>query len=691
MHRHLIIFCAFLVISNCSIFAQDSLQSSVDNLLRKLQEVHVQPRTIDQQFTADLNKLFIDYLDPTARIFTKEDVASFELQVKDLSNATDLKSLAYYQSVKKRFNERLTAFETTVSSYLKQAVPLQSKEVFAATTWNERSTNANQLTTWKKVLQYEVIKQMMRDLSESQRTIPTDSIVHYEQKARKHVVENYEDILEYYREKGTIEMLYLNAISLCFDPHTNYFSPEMKNGFEEELTTERELFGLSIELNENGKAIISRVFPGGPAWLTDQIHVGQEVISIQFIQEGFYEMNEGKTSIKAVEKAFHDNQSKELEITVVAKDGSPQKVFLRKEKVYSDNDVIKNALIQADQNIGYISLPDFYVNWTDTSSLGCANDVAKCILKLKKDSIKGLILDLRGNGGGSLKEAVDLVGIFIDYGPVLGIKGKDQSVFVMKDFNRGSIYNGPLMVMIDSRSASASEIVAGALQDYNKALIFGDTSFGKASSQRIYSLDPKISSLTESFFTENPAFGYANITNGLLYRVTGKWNQQVGVVPDVQWKFSRDTDISERENTQVAALSAQPIDKKMVFTPQAALPLEQINTAYNQRCENDKLLQQWKRLLQEEQQLIKEIEQVFLDLQKELELRGKWLDYQDRKKTFVEGLQPAYQIALNSFDVDLHKANPVLEMYFEEFKKRLNQDVELIEAVSIMKDLINNK
>ena len=198
-----------------------------------------------------------------------------------------------------------------------------------------------------------------------------------------------------------------------------------------------------------------------------------------------------------------------------------------------------------------------------------------------------MILDLRGNGGGSLREAVDLSGLFIDYGPVVAIKDNTGEVEVLKDFNRGSVYNGPLIVMIDESSASASEIVAGVLQDYNKAVIVGQRSYGKATSQRIYPLDPNYNELTAFLMQENSDFRlcqYHRMACCIASRAN--WNQKNGVTPGYypavsHWKSEN----RNGEETYENALVPDSISKKMTFTPNAALPVSQLKTASENRIQ----------------------------------------------------------------------------------------------------------
>src|SRR5688572_21233923 len=170
-------------------------------------------------------------------------------------------------------------------------------------------------------------------------------------------------------------------------------------------------------------------------------------------------------------------------------DATIKTVFLRKEKIENEENIVRGFVLKGEKKIGYILLPGFYTEWENESGSSCANDVAKEIVKLKRENIEGLILDVRFNGGGSMGEAMELTGIFIDEGPLAGTKYRDGKVAFMKDPNRGQIYTGPMVLMVNGQSASASEMLAAALQDYNRAVIVGSNTFGKATMQQMMPLD----------------------------------------------------------------------------------------------------------------------------------------------------------------------------------------------------------
>jgi carboxyl-terminal processing protease len=242
-------------------------------------------------------------------------------------------------------------------------------------------------------------------------------------------------------------------------------------------------------------------------------------------------------------------------------------------------------VLKGAKKIGYIPLPSFYFD-TGNVSGGAAGDVAKAIIKLNKENIEGLILDLRFNGGGSIEEARELAGIFIDFGPVVMYKQADQTVSVLKDMTRGTVYNGPVIIMVNGFSASASELLAASLQDHKRAMIVGGRTYGKGTGQRIY---PLTGSSTD----------FAKVTLLKIYRINGKTYQHKGVIPDVTLPDVTQS-LGDREADFAYALSSDSVTKKAYYTPltmKALTPLAEKSMARVQQSQSFKSVDQMQRKL----------------------------------------------------------------------------------------------
>ncbi len=329
-----------------------------------------------------------------------------------------------------------------------------------------------------------------------------------------------------------IGAIYCQELASCYDPHTAYFQPEMKTAFESELGNTALSFGLSLHEGDDGNPEIGKLQPGGPAFQSGGINQGDKIQSIQWDDKDAIDVS--GASVQEISQILSAPGGSKATFTIKKTDGTSRQVSLHKERLDAgeDEDKVKGFILKGARNMGYISLPAFYSDWEDSKGVyGCANDVAKEIIKLKKENIEGLILDLRYNGGGSMQEAIELAGIFIDAGPVAQIKDRGDKIVTLKDVNRGTVYDGPLLLLVNGNSASASEMVAGTLQDYNRALIVGSPTYGKATAQVVLPMDTTLDLDTYDGHAE--AASYIKVTISRLYRITGATAQFNGVQPNI--------------------------------------------------------------------------------------------------------------------------------------------------------------
>ena len=363
---------------------------------------------------------------------------------------------------------------------------------------------------------------------------------------------------------------YCKALAVCYDPHTEFFPLTEKENFESELGNQQFRFGFAIKEDDNGGVIINGLEPGSPAFKCGLLNKGDKFQTLQW--EGQNVIDVSDASAHELGEILSQSNHDKITMTVKKADGTIRTVTLMKEQSNADDDnKVKSFLLKGNKTIGYISLPAFYNNWEDenTGDNGCANDVAKEIIKLKKENISGLILDLRYNGGGSIQEAVELTGIFIDAGPVEQIKTRsEEKIITLKDVNRGTIYDGPLLVLVNGYSASASEMVAGTLQDYNRALIVGSSTYGKATGQIVLPLDTTVD--LAKYNGQQQAANYLKITTDKLYRINGTTAQFTGVKPDIILPDFLEAD-PQREADEPFALQPSVVDANKYYTPYPAL------------------------------------------------------------------------------------------------------------------------
>jgi carboxyl-terminal processing protease len=367
--------------------------------------------------------------------------------------------------------------------------------------------------------------------------------------------------------------MYCQALAATYDPHTAYFSSDAKENFESNLGKKPLEYGLTFSKDDEGHAQIDYLKPGSSAYQSGRLNQGDKIQSIQWEKKEAIDVADAE--VEEIEHVLSASGGNTVNITVKKADGTTRLVALHKERVEveeeEDDNKVKSFILQGDRKVGYISLPAFYSDWEGAQGInGCANDVAKEIIKLKKENIEGLLIDLRYNGGGSMQEAIELSGIFIDAGPVGQVKTKDPKALTLKDVVRGTIYDGPLLLLVNGFSASASEMVAAVMQDYNRALIVGSPTYGKATVQVVLPMDTTIN--LETYNGKSVATSYIKLTISKLFRINGSTAQAHGVKPDIILPDLTDA-VPEREVNEKYVLPATVIEANKYYKPLSPLPV----------------------------------------------------------------------------------------------------------------------
>lgn len=646
---------------------------------------HLQSKKIDLEFSQSLYSNLLLYIDEDKTLFSIEDTKELEEASKAFPTDVESEKSTFFESFKNTYSAALIRAKSNTEIYFSRPQNILKPSNLVSPKSDQYLPSNEMTNAWHYWIRKSVLIEVsdyMSDLGVGESDLKAlDTIIPI---CTKRVQESYNDYLKNLNLLSSdLDELFLNAMCGVYDPHSNFFTPEDKIAFSAELQSDRELYGINYRKNERGEIEITHVSPGSSAWLSGDVHEGDIIETVKFGSDPRIS-TKGMTRYE-LSKYFDESQSKELELGLRDKQDDQKIVSLIKSRIYSDEDIIKTAILEGPKKLGYISLPDFYTSWSDTSSLGCANDIAKALLKLKREGIEGLILDLRNNGGGSLKEAIDLVGIFIDFGPVMIRKDYDGEIYSMKDFNRGLIYSDPLMVLVDEGSASASEVVAGALQDYNRATIVGRRSYGKATGQSILPLDPRI----ETGFAreENPEWGYVKITGLGIYRINLSSNQARGVYPDIELILPYEDD-SEREENYPNTLVLDSISKKMYYKPLAQIEHDAARQKSLVRQKSNSVLKEYEsvyarlKVLSEEEDKVNTLSQ-YLDLENRL---NKELE---QIKAIAEKQESVFKSNTPSYDDDIYGIDSFMSAYREDFLQEINGDWELNEAYQIMIDLLS--
>ncbi len=579
------IFTLSLILLPALLFSQTTLREKAITLRRFLEQQHYKPLQWNDTSSAMLYNKWMEELDDEKIFFTQKEMevtASFKTKLDDELLG---KSWDFFNQFTAAYKLRLQKTDSLIKVLTAKPFDFTKPDNVVLPFANFSASETEFALRWQRYLKWRVLQQIAQKVSDSNSldTKLPANFVKLEIEAREKI--RHKELLYIKNLLSTpaefmhdLEDEYLNCIAWCYDPHTNYMNQREKKEFDTEMSATEYSAGLDLEEDEKGDKTISYLQPGGSAWRSGQLHKGDVITSIK--TEG-KEKVASEISEEELAGYLNGNNEADVEVTVRTAAGETKTTTLHKEKVTDDEGIVKSYVLHGKQNIGYINLPGFYsredeaANNDNLNYDGCANDVSKEIVKLRKDTIAGLILDLRFNGGGSMWEAMQLAGIFIDIGPVASVKDKMAKVQFLKDPNRGTVYDGPLIVLINGASASASEFVSAVLQDYNRALIVGGTTYGKGTAQQVLPLD------TNKIDASKNYEDFVKVTLSKFYRVNGSTAQWKGVVPDIVLPdlYAMD-DYKEKSN---ASALLPDNSKAGTYQPLPALPVAALAAKSKQR------------------------------------------------------------------------------------------------------------
>ena len=509
----------------------------IKSIIANLDRFHFQPQKVDDNFSEKVYDLYMDRIDGNRRWLTQEDVdqlGTFEMKLDDEADAGtyeffDMSLTLVENGLNKteRFFKEILAkpFDFSIDETIDLS---DDKKPFA-------KDDAELKENWRKYLKRETLTRVVDDLELQEEgkdeELNGKSFAELEQKAREDVLDVFEKWYTRMRKLKRADRLsnYLNAIANVYDPHTGYFKPRDKENFDIRMSKTLEGIGAQLRAEEEYTRVVS-IIVGGPAWKGKQLEADDLIMAVSQGDDEPVDVN--GMVIDDVVDMIRGKKGTEVRLTVKKKDGAKEVIAIERDVVIMEEGYAKSTLLSSPDNkekMGYINLPSFYADFGRNGGHSCAEDVAKELKKLKKHNVEGIILDLRNNGGGSLEEVVDMAGLFIEKGPIVQVKSRIGRSGVHEDEDGKVLYDGPIVVMVNEYSASASEILAAALQDYGRAVIVGSTStFGKGTVQRFLDLDRAVMG-----YSDVKPLGSIKLTIQKYYRVNGGSVQLNGVKSDI--------------------------------------------------------------------------------------------------------------------------------------------------------------
>ena len=490
-----------------------------------IQNNHFSPKPLNDSLSVHVYQLFLEHLDPKKTLFTAGNIALFDVDKLNIDDYIKTNNCNFIDKYISTFEDQLQLSIAYIEQLSSQNLDYSGAATLRFTPDDKSHYFENQqaiYSYWNKRIRFKTIQKILE--KDSVYTSVKSQFKRLEADAKSDIIEKTICRLEALKRRSGgisqfVKEAFLNALAKYQDPHTRFFNLSEKETFESSLAVTDESFGIYTAKNNQGDIIISHIITGSPAHKHGNIATKDVIVSLRSEQK---ELTINCISNRDVQHFLNVPDQPTITLTVKKQNGSMVTAKLTKALVtIEDNNVTGFVLERDSLRFGYIRISSFYTDLKNYQGLGVANDVAKEIYKLQKEQIQGLVIDLRNNGGGSMKEANDLSGMFIDRGPISILKYADGTTFTVKDLNRGMAFNKPLLLLVNHFSASASEYFASTMQDYHRAIIVGNTTHGKSSAQSILPLD------------DSKDLGFSKVTVDKFYRVTGQSIQAKGVIPDI--------------------------------------------------------------------------------------------------------------------------------------------------------------
>ena len=490
-----------------------------------IEKGHYSTLDIDDSVSEKIYNSYIEQLDAQKRFFIQSDIRQFEKYRFKLDDQLKDQDLTFFNLVYETSRTRIKEVKDYYDEIMKNNFNFSYNEDIDLDFENKSfARNRNEIKNrWRKQLKYSTLDLISLKLGDSIKVIDENT----RDESMSLIKKNTDDFFDYIEEMDRDDWFanYINAFLNQLDPHTVYFNPEEKDRFDTNISGKFNGIGARLQKTEGTVKIVD-IIVGGPIWKDKLLDIGDLILKVAQENEEPVDIIGMKLddAIKLIKGPADSN----VILTVKKISGEIKDVKIKRGLVELEELYAKSTLInKGDKNYGYISLPKFYIDFNDRKSRNSANDVKNEIIKLKSNGIRGLILDLRNNGGGALQTVVDMTGLFIERGPIVQVKSTGNRKKVLYDKDPQVVWDGPLVVLMNKMSASASEILAGALQDYNRAVIIGnEKSFGKGTVQNVIDLNRFISNSSYDL-------GALKITTDKFYRINGESVQLEGVKSDI--------------------------------------------------------------------------------------------------------------------------------------------------------------
>jgi len=685
----------------------------LDAVLNYLNALHFSPLELDDEFSNLAFDNYLDAIDPSKRFLLQSEVDQLSIYKDDIDDQVKMKDFEFFNAsldiidisrdrAERIFNEiiagDLSVIDEKSLEMDREKRPYSENEAGLKDLWeqlikydfnnrlldkiSEQEADENDIDGSDE-MKGEMKKVEMKDDEEDEAPKTMEEL---KTDVTERIKETYEDWFDRMGQDKRSDRFetYINSITHLFDPHSDFYNPKEKQDFD--IRMGGKLEGIGARLQTDGDYTkVSSIVPGGPAWKGKELSVDDLITAVT--QKGEEPVDITGMRLDDVVQKIRGKKGTVVILTVKKVDGSTADVEIERDEVILDEAFARSLTLDIPdvmENIGYIKLPRFYSSFEKEDGNSCAKDVAKEIEKLKELNVNGIILDLRNNGGGSLQDVVDMTGLFIEDGPIVQVKPRNKSPYVYDDKDSGVLYEGPMIVMVNQFSASASEILAAAMQDYSRAIIVGSNStFGKGTVQRFVDLDRAVTS-----YDELKPLGNLKITMQKFFRVNGGSTQLKGVVPDVIFPDNYHY-IDTGEKDYDFAMKWSEIDP--VVYNQDVFQVPDLNMINSKSSERTSQVDQFQQVLANAKRLKKNRDETSYPL--EFEAYNDFVDVREEEAQAFEGLydEVLENLSISNLEVDKEYINSDESRVArnDDWLEGVSKDFYLEETMHIMKDMID--
>lgn len=693
---NILLLAIFIAIASCSFTTKTFENPNKDKLLMQLisyllEQGHFQPKDFNDEFSLEVYKRFLNRIDPYKHYFYKSDIETFKQYEEQLDDQIQNYEIEFFNIVYEKLTQRINESVDVYNDILSKPFDYEINENFNSESeeLDYVSSRKEMYERWRKQLKFTTLSSYHDLLSDQQSKsnnsdLTTKSKEQIEEESRLSTLGNLEQTAIYFNDLRRDDWLsiYINSIAESFDPHTYYFAPQDKDRFDASMSGKYEGIGARLEKKMN-EIRITELISGGSAWRQNKLQVGDIILKVRQEDENEAVSVLGKRLDDAV-KLIKGPKGTSVILTLRRVDGTIEDLKIPRDEIELEETYVKSSILKSDGYIfGVINLPKFYIDFEDLNSRNATTDLKKEIQRLKSEGMNGLVLDLRNNGGGSLRTVVDIGGLFIDKGPIVQVRSTGYDSEVLRDRDPSIIWDGALVILVNEFSASASEILAAAMQDYKRAVIIGSKqTYGKGTVQNIIDLNKMIKNNT------NGDMGALKFTTQKYYRINGGSTQLEGVKSDIVLP-NRYTYMDMGEKDQDNPLPWDEIQPATYKEWENSINYEEIIKLSRNRVNNNPTL----KLIDESARWIEKTRSKKVFSLNYKTFKNEMIDNERESKKFdsISNYKTDLLFSSLSYEFPLMDRDSVLRDNRNRWHESLSKDIYMEEALNVLKDLLTRQ